>query len=178
LQSSPLSNTSYFSAGYIKDQTLTCNDMSKSHPTIDQQDSSGLNLAELNFCYQYCTFVKSQPEHHPHEGTVHKFLGRYPLPTDTVYPITWTTDPTECTQVADRFVELPRSLLLTEERTSTSSVFSMATSKNIAWYFANGFAGNQLLNALGVNAVLTALAANDVNSSNEHDFLPQGCLPR
>jgi hypothetical protein len=29
----------------------------------------------------------------------------------------------------------------------------MATFKNIAWYFAIGFAGNQLLSFLGVNAV-------------------------
>jgi hypothetical protein len=38
----------------------------------------------------------------------------------------------------------------------------MATFKNVAWYFAIGFAGNQLLSFLGVNAVPTALAAKDI----------------
>jgi hypothetical protein len=130
--------------------------------SIEQKSSSDLTLNELVFCYQYCTFVKSQANFPPHAGSVETFLEQHPLPRDVDYPMEWLKDETRCKEAGDRFLKLASQLPTTVKRRES---FFWRTAKHVAWYLAVGFASHQLLKKLGVNAAPSDLATRGVDYS-------------
>jgi hypothetical protein len=130
--------------------------------STDQNTSSDLTLNELVFCYQYCTFAKSQPSPSPHAELVDAFLQQHPLPRDVDYPIEWLKDGARRQEAGGRFLQLVEHLPLPPK---TKEPFLWRTAKHAAWYLAVGFASHQLLKRLGVNAAPSGLATRDLDSS-------------
>jgi hypothetical protein len=122
--------------------------------SIEQKTSSDLTLKELVFCYQYCTFAKSQPSPSPHAELVEAFLERQPLPRDVDYPVEWLKDGAQRNEAGGRFLQLVDHLPTTDKKQASSFVWK--TAKHVAWYLAVGFASHQLLKQLGVNAASSA----------------------
>ncbi|RZL66026.1 MAG: hypothetical protein EOP29_29175, partial [Rhodococcus sp. (in: high G+C Gram-positive bacteria)] len=60
--------------------------------SIEKESLSDLTLNELIFCYQYCTFVKSQTDSSSHPESLETFLEHHPLPRDVDYPVEWLKD--------------------------------------------------------------------------------------
>lgn len=135
--------------------------MSQSNTDKNQSSLTGLTLAELTFCYQYCTFVNSCSDLQPGEKQVRTFLHHSILPTDTEYPPEWSTSEATRDQAADRFIKLTRRLQLPEKDSRPYVFFNMSNFKRLAWFFVVGFAGSQLVNYMGANAAPTAEAAQD-----------------
>ena len=132
--------------------------------SIEQKTSIDLTLNELVFCYQYCTFVKSQPIPSPHAKQVEVFLEQHPLPRDVDYPTDWLKDGAKRNEAGGRFLQLVENLPSTTKR---KDPFFWRTAKHVAWYLAVGFASHQLLNQLGVNAAPSVLPTRDLDSSSD-----------
>jgi hypothetical protein len=116
----------------------------------DQSTSSDLTLNELVFCYQYCTFAKSQPSTSPpHAELVEAFLEQHPLPRDVEYPTEWLKDGARRNEAEARFLQLVEHL---PPPSKTKEPFFWMATKHVAWYLAVGFASHLLLKQLGVNA--------------------------
>ena len=131
--------------------------------SIEKESLSDLTLNELIFCYQYCTFVKSQTDSSSHPESLETFLEHHPLPRDVDYPVEWLKDETTRKEAGDRFLKLSSHLPTTVKR---KEPFFWRTAKHIAWYLAVGFASHQLLKKLGVNAAPSALATRNPGSSS------------
>jgi hypothetical protein len=139
--------------------------------SIEQKSSSDLTLNELVFCYQYCTFVKSQNRTSPHAVLIEAFLEDHPLPRDVDYPMEWSKDESRRNEADDRFLQLVDSLPTTNKRKDS---FFWRTAKHVAWYLAVGFASHQLLGHLGVSAAPSALATRDPVSFSDVVLYPKG----
>lgn len=148
--------------------------MSQTNKEEKQRLSAGFTLADLNFCYQYCAFVSSCSDLQPGEDQVRAFLRRSIVPTDVEYPTEWSTDDRLRDQAADRFRELTQHLQTPETEAASRSILNMTTFKRLAWFFAVGFAGNQLLSYLGANAAPTTDVARDVSSTSDVTMFHKG----
>lgn len=133
-------------------------------PFIEQVTTSNFTLDELIFCYQYCAFVKSQASPSPHAELVESFLERHPLPTDVDYPVEWSKDAIKRNEASDRFLQLADHLSKKGKRDGS---LVMKAAKHVAWYLAVGFASQQLLRYLGVNAASNTLGTRDPALSSD-----------
>ena len=94
--------------------------------SIEKESLSDLTLNELIFCYQYCTFVKSQTDSSSHPESLETFLEHHPLPRDVDYPVEWLKDETTRKEAGDRFLKLSSHL-----PTTTTSEATTATQRHL-----------------------------------------------